>query len=121
MRGNAISTHRNDVDDDVIPEFDFRGAIPNPFAGLIGPNYRIRSHGNGSDGRAFTVVSAKRDGRRWLDFGDLAIPSCPASESGDEWIAREAIARFLRIDSSGFDLIIEVQDASPPASTAATG
>jgi len=28
MRGNAMSTHGNDVDDDVIPEFDFSHAIP---------------------------------------------------------------------------------------------
>ena len=109
MRGNYMSTHRNDVDDDVIPEVDFSRAIPNPFAGLIGPNYRIYSHGEGPDRQAFTVVTAQRDGGRWVDFVDLEIPSCPVAESGDEWIAREAIARFLGIDRFSFDLIIEVQ------------
>jgi hypothetical protein len=94
---------------DDIPEFDFSRAIPNPFAGLIGPNYKIHSHGIGSDRQSFTVVSAQRSGRRWLDFVDLKIPSCPAAGSGDEWIAREAIGRFLGIDSFSFDLIIEVQ------------
>lgn len=107
-----MSTHRNDVDEDVIPEFDFSRAIPSPFAGLIGPNYRIHSHGEGPDRQVFTVVSAKREGGRWLDFVDLEIPSCLATESGDEWIAREAIADSLGIDRFSFDLIIEVRDVS---------
>lgn len=109
-----MSTHRNDVDEDVIPEFDFSRAIPSPFAGLIGPNYTIRSHGDGDDHQAFTVVSVQREGGRWLDFVDLEISSCPSSGSGDEWIAREAIGRFLGIDQSSFDLIIEVRDVGPP-------
>jgi hypothetical protein len=104
-----MSTRRTDIDDDVIPEFDFSRAIPNPFVGLIGPNYKIHSHGSGSDRQSFRVVSAERAGRRWLDFVDLEIPSCPAAESGNEWIAREAIGRILGIDSFSFDLIIEVQ------------
>jgi hypothetical protein len=45
---------------DVIPEVDFFRAIPNPFAGLIGPSYRIYSHGEGSDRRAYSVISVLR-------------------------------------------------------------
>jgi hypothetical protein len=108
-----MNTRRNDVVDDVIPEFDFSRAIPNPFAGLIGPNYKIYSHGIGSDRQSFAVVSTRRPGGRWLDFVDLEIPSCPAAESGNEWIAREAIGQFLGIDRSSFDLIIEVQGGDP--------
>lgn len=109
-----MSTHRNDVDEDVIPEFDFSRAIPSPFAGLIGPNYTIYSHGDGRDRPTFTVVSAQREGGQWVDFVDLDIPSCRSEGSGDEWVAREAIGRFLGIDQSSFDLIIEVRDVGPP-------
>ena len=117
-----MNTHRIDVDEDVIPEFDFSLAIPSPFAGLIGPNYRIYSHGNGRDRQVFTVVTVEREGSRWLDFVDLEIPTCPATESGDEWIAREAIGQFLGIDSSSFDLIIEVQGGvSSSSSTSSPG
>ncbi len=94
---------------DDIPEFDFSQAIPNPFVGLIGPNYKIHSHEIGSDRQSLTVVSAQRAGGWWLGFVDLEMPSCPAAESGNEWIARDAIGRFLGIDSFSFDLIIEVQ------------
>jgi len=89
MRGNVMTTPPNDVDDDVIPEFDFNRAIPSPFIGRIGPNYTIWSHGDASDRQAFMVVSTHREGGGWIDFVDLEIPSCPAPESGAEWIARE--------------------------------
>lgn len=114
MRGNVMTTPPNDVDDDVIPEFDFNRAIPSPFIGRIGPNYTIWSHGDASDRQAFVVVSTHREGGGWIDFVDLEIPSCPAPESGAEWIAREAIGRFLGIDESDFDLIIEVRGAGSP-------
>ena len=109
MRGNAMSTRRNDVDDDVIPEFDFSRGIPNPFVGLIGPNYRIYSHGEGPDRQTYTVISARRRRREWIEFRDLKIAPHRVAPFQTEWVAREAIGRFLGIDQSSFDLIIEVR------------
>jgi hypothetical protein len=109
MRGNALTTPRNHVDDDAIPEFDFSRGIPNPFAGLIGPNYRIYSHGEGPDRQAYAVISARRRGREWIEFVDLKIAPRRAARFQTEWVARETIGRFLGIDSSSFDLIIEVK------------
>lgn len=113
MRGNAMSTHRNDVDDDVIPEFDFSHAIPNPFIGLIGPNYTIRSHGEGSDRKTYSVISLERRGRQWIEFVDLEIEPRRVAHFGMEWIAREAIGQFMGIDPFSFDVIIKVRDAGP--------
>jgi hypothetical protein len=96
-------------DDDVIPEFDFSRGIPNPFVGLIGPNYRIYSHGEGSERRTYSVISSRRRGREWIEFVDLGIAPRRVARFKTEWVAREAIGRFLGIDSFSFDLIIEVQ------------
>lgn len=109
MRGNVMSTHRTDVDDDVIPEFDFSRAIPNPFLGLIGPNYTIRSYGEGPERETYSVIILERHGRRRIEFVDLDIPRRRVAKSGIEWIARDAIAQFLGIDASSFDLVIEVR------------
>ena len=111
MRGNAMSTHRDHVDDDVISEFDFRGAIPNPFLGLIGPNYLIRSHGNGSIAESYSVISVERRGREWIEFVDLEIAPCRVAGFETEWVGRQAIASFLGVDGASFDLIIEVRRA----------
>lgn len=115
MRGNAMSTHRTDVDDDVVPEVDFSRGIPNPFAGLIGPNYRIYSHGEGPDRKAYSVISLERRGRQWIEFLGLDIPPHRVAGSGAEWVARDAIASFLGIDRLSFDLTIEVRDGARKA------
>jgi hypothetical protein len=107
-----MSTRRNDSDD-VIPEFDFSGAIPNPFIGLIGPNYTIRSHGTGSNRKTYSVISSERRGQAWIEFVNLEIAPRRVARSGTEWIAREAIADFLGIDQSSFDLVIQVRGEDP--------
>lgn len=108
MRGNAMSTHRDDIDD-VIPDFDFRGAIPNPFLGLIGANYLIRSRGNGSIEESHAVISVERRGREWIEFVDLEIAPCRVAGFETEWVARQAIASFRGVDPASFDLTIEVR------------
>jgi len=94
---------------DDIPEFDFSRGIPNPFVGLIGPNYRIYSHGEGPERQTYSVISSRRRGREWIEFADLAIVPRRVARFRTEWVAREAIGRFLGIDSSSFDLFIEVR------------
>lgn len=110
-----MSTHQTDVDDDVIPEVDFSRGIPNPFAGLIGPNYRIYSHGEGPHRKAYSVISLERRGREWIEFVDLEIAPRRVAGSGTERVARDAIASFLGIDPLSFDLIIEVRDVTRKA------
>ena len=75
MLGNAMTTPRNDVDDDAIPEFDFSRGAPNPFVGLIGPNYRIYSHGEGPDRGTHSVISIRRRGREWIEFVNRPNPA----------------------------------------------
>lgn len=109
MRGNTMSTHRPDVDDDVIPEFDFSQAIPSPFVGLIGPNYRIHSHGEGPGRQTYTVISTRRRGRESVEFIDLDIAPRRVARFQTESVARAAIADFAGVDRFSFDLIIEVR------------
>lgn len=104
------SEHQTDVDDVVTPEVDFSRGIPNPFAGLIGPNYRIHSHGEGPDRKTYSVISLERRGREWIEFVDLEIPPLRVAQLATEWVARDAIASFLGIDRFSFDLTIEVRD-----------
>lgn len=106
-----MSTHRDHVVDDVIPEFDFRGAIPNPFLGLIGPNYLIRSHGNGSSEEPYSVIGVERRSREWIEFVDLEIAPRRVAGLETEWVARQAIAGFLGVDGASFDLTSEVRRA----------
>ena len=110
-----MSTHRDDVVDDVIPEFDFSRAIPNPFIGLIGPNYTILSHGEGSDRKTYSVISLERRGREWIEFVELKIAPRRVARLATEWVARDAIASFLGIDRFSFDLTIEVRDTARKA------
>ena len=94
---------------DDIPGFDFSRRIPNPFVGLLGPDYRIYSRGEGPERQTYSVISSRRRGREWIEFVDLGIASRRVARFRTEWVAREAIGRFLGIDSSSFDLFIEVR------------
>jgi len=69
------------------------------------------SHGEGSNGKSYSVISLERRGREWIEFVDLEIAPRRIARLGTEWVAREAIDDFLGIDQSSFDLIIEVRGA----------
>ena len=56
------------------------------------------------------MISSRRRGREWIEFVDLGIAPRRVARFKTEWVAREAIGRFLGIDSFTFDLIIDVRD-----------
>jgi len=103
-----MSTSKVDVDDDVIPEFDFGRAMPSPFRDRARRGMRFHILTDGADLPTFHVTARRRGRGWWIEIDEIDGFGRLARWSTIESTARQAIARSRSIDPSEFDLVIDL-------------
>ncbi len=103
-----MRTSKVNVDDDVIPEFDFRRAAPSPFRHLARKGMRFHIVTDGAGLPAFHVIARRRGRSWWIEIDEIDGSGRPAQLSTIESTARQVIAQSRSIDKSDFDLVIDL-------------
>lgn len=103
-----MSTSKVNVDDDVIPEFDFSRAVPSPFRHLARKGMRFHIVTDGADLPTYHVIARRRGRTWWIEIDEIDGSGRPARWSTIERVARQTIARAQSIDSTAFDLLIDL-------------
>ena len=105
------------VDDDVILEFDFRRAIPSPFRDRARKGMRFHILTDGADLPTFHVTARRRGRAWWIEIDEIDGSARAASWSTIESTARQVIARSSGLDTSDFDLVIDLPPIEISAKT----
>jgi len=103
-----MSTSKVNVDDDVIPEFDFSRATPSPFRHRARQGMRFHILTDGADLPIYHVTARRRGRAWWIEIDEIDGSARPARWSTIESIARQAIVRSRSVDPSEFDLVIDL-------------
>ena len=103
-----MSTSKVNVDHDVIPEFDFRRAVPSPFRHQARQGMRFHIVTDGAGLPAFHVTARRRGRSWWITVDEIDGSGRAARWSTIESAARQLIAQSRSIDPSDFDLVIDL-------------
>ena len=106
-----MSTHRNDVDDDVIPEFDFSRAVPSPFRHLARKGMRFHIVTDGAELPVYHVCAQRLGRSWWIEIEEIAGSGTSVRWATMESRARQVISRSTGINPSDFDLVIDLSPA----------
>ena len=104
-----MSTSRSRiVDDDLIPEFDFRRAIPSPYRDRARAGMRFNIRTDGADLPVYHVQAVPRGRAWWIEVAEIDGSGRSVRWASIESAAREIIARAEGIGPADFDLVIEL-------------
>ena len=103
-----MSTSKVNVDDDVIPEFDFSRSIPSPFRHLARKGMRFHIVTDGADLPTYQVTARRRGRAWWIEIDEIDDSRRPARWSAIESTARQLIAQSRGFAESDFDLVIDL-------------
>ena len=103
-----MSTSKVNVDGDVIPEFDFRRAIPSPFRDRARRGMRFHVVRVGAALPTFHVTARRRGPGWWVEVSEIGGSGRSARWSTIESTARQLIAESADVTSADFDLVIDL-------------